>query len=324
MDQIKVGVIGVGHLGQHHARIYSGLPNTRVIGVVDLDKTRAQLIAKRYQVPFCESLAALLTEVDAVSVAVPTSSHYPIVKACLEAGCHVLVEKPISSTIEDGSELVRISKEKSLMLQVGHIERFNPVMEVASPFIRRPGFIECHRLGPFQPRGTDVDVVLDLMIHDLDMVLSFDLGEIQNVEAVGMRVFTKNIDIANARIEFGGGCVANLTASRVSSGRLRKLRVFQPDCYLSVDYQAREALVHQSMPDSKKKFELRPLHLRGTDEEPLYRELVSFVNAVMTKTPCPATGEEGVASLRLAHGVLDSIRGRESHQRRFDPESIPS
>ena len=308
MDRLRVGVIGVGHLGQHHARIYSILPNTNLIAVQDLDKTRGQLIAKRYRVTLCARVEDLLSQVDAVSVAVPTSAHYPVVKTCLQAGLHVLVEKPITSTIEEGQELVQLAKEKQVILQVGHIERFNPVVDVARSYINEPGFLECHRLGPFQPRGTDVDVVLDLMIHDLDMVLSFNLGVPQQVEAVGMPVFTENIDIANARIEFSRGCVANLTASRVSTGRLRKLRVFQPDCYLSIDYQAREAIIHQRVGDPNHESTICTQSLRGEDDEPLRRELSSFVNAAKNGTESLVPGEQGVASLELACRVLDAIR----------------
>jgi len=308
MEPLRVGVIGVGHLGQHHARIYSVLPDTNLIAVQDLDKTRGQLIAKRNRVTYCETLAKLLPQVDAVSVVVPTSAHYPVVKTCLEAGLHVLVEKPITSTVEEGHELVRLAREKQAILQVGHIERFNPVVDVARSYIDKPGFLECHRLGPFQQRGTDVDVVLDLMIHDLDMVLSFNLGTVLKVEAVGMPVFTESIDIANARIEFSQGCVANLTASRVSTGRLRKLRVFQPDCYLSVDYQAREAIIHQRVSQPNHESTIRTQTLRGEDDEPLRRELLSFVNAVKNGTESLVPGEQGVASLELAHRVLEAIR----------------
>ena len=324
MDRLRVGVIGVGHLGQHHARIYSILPNTNLIAIQDLDKTRGRLIAKRYRVTFCEDLENLLSQVDAVSVAVPTSAHFPVVKTCLEAGLHVLVEKPITSTIEEGHELVRLAKEKRVILQVGHIERFNPVVDVARSYIDKPGFLECHRLGPFQPRGTDVDVVLDLMIHDLDMVLSFNLGLVQQVEAVGMPVFTENIDIANARIEFSQGCVANLTASRVSTGRLRKLRVFQPDCYLSVDYQAREAIIHQRVVAPNRDSSIRTQTLRGQDEEPLQRELLSFVNAAKNGADSLVPGEQGVASLELAHRVLEAIRVSGRLARRPASRTMPS
>ena len=255
-----------------------------------------------------DDLEDLLSRVDAVSVAVPTSAHYPVVKTCLEAGIHVLVEKPITSTIEEGHELVRLARENQAILQVGHIERFNPVVDVARSYIDKPGFLESHRLGPFQPRGTDVDVVLDLMIHDLDLALSFNLGDVKKVEAVGMPVFTENIDIANARIEFSQGCVANLTASRVSTGRLRKLRVFQPDCYLSVDYQAREATIHQRVHQADQDSTIHTQSLRGEDDEPLRRELSSFVHAVTNRSEPLVSGEQGVACLELAHRVLEAIR----------------
>ena len=311
---IKVGVIGVGHLGQHHARIYSNLPGSILVAVADVDERRGQSIAEQYAVSFCSDLTTLLPMVDAVSVAVPTSEHYTIVKACLQAGLHVLVEKPITSTLSEGHDLVRLAKNKKVILQVGHVERFNPIVDVIRPYITIPGFIECHRLSPFQPRGTDVDVVLDLMIHDLDMVLSFELGPVQRVEAVGMAVLTDTIDIANARIEFSQGCVASLTASRVSTGRLRKLRVFQSDMYLTVDYQARGATLHQRVPNKDQESAIRTEHLQGKEEEPLRRELTSFVNAIQTGTDSLIPGEQGVASLELAYRVLEEIRALDNPQ----------
>ena len=307
-DRLKVGVIGVGHLGQHHARLYADLPDATLVAVADLDTSRGQSIADQYQATYCSDLARLLPMVDAVSVAVPTSEHYEVVKACLHTGLHVLVEKPITSTTLDGHDLVRLAKDKNVVLQVGHVERFNPIVDVIRPHITAPGFIECHRLSPFQPRGTDVDVVLDLMIHDLDMVLSFELGAVQRVEAVGMAVLTDTIDIANARIEFSQGCVASLTASRVSTGRLRKLRVFQSDRYLTVDYQSREATLHQRMPNNDLGSDIQTKHLQGKEDEPLRRELAAFVNAIRTGTASPTPGEQGVASLELAYHVLEEIR----------------
>ena len=306
-DRLKVGVIGVGHLGQHHARLYADLPDATLVAVADLDTSRGQLIADQYQATYCSDLATLFSMVEAVSVAVPTSEHYEVVKACLQTGLHVLVEKPITSTTLDGHDLVRMAKDKNVVLQVGHVERFNPIVDVIRPYITDPGFIECHRLSPFQPRGTDVDVVLDLMIHDLDMVLSFQLGAVQRVEAVGMAVLTDTIDIANARIEFSQGCVASLTASRVSTGRLRKLRVFQPDKYLTVDYQSREATIHQRMPNKDLESAIQTELLQGKEGEPLRRELAAFVHAIRTGTASPIPGEQGVASLELAYHVLEEI-----------------
>ena len=307
-DRLKVGVIGVGHLGQHHARLYSDLSDATLVAVADLETSRGKLIADQYQATYCSDLARLFSMVDAVSVAVPTSEHYDVVKACLQSGLHVLVEKPITSTTVDGHDLVRLAKDNNVVLQVGHVERFNPIVDVIRPYISAPGFIECHRLSPFQPRGTDVDVVLDLMIHDLDMVLSFQLGAVQRVEAVGMAVLTDTIDIANARIEFSQGCVASLTASRVSTGRLRKLRVFQPDKYLTVDYQSREAILHQRMSNTDPESAIQTEHLQGKEDEPLRRELAAFVQAIRTGTASPIPGEEGVASLELAYHVLEEIR----------------
>ena len=310
MNQLKVGVIGVGHLGQHHARIYSAMSEAELVALFDLDQVRAKTLAERYGVSFCTDLFHLLPQVHAVSVAVPTSAHYSVVEVCLKAGLHVLVEKPIAASLSEGQDLVRMAKEKGRILQVGHVERFNPIGDVVRPYIKQPGFIECHRLSPFQPRGTDVDVVLDLMIHDLDMILSFNLGVVQKVEAAGVTVLSDYIDIANARIEFSQGCVANLTASRVSTGRLRKLRVFQRNSYLSVDYQAGQAVIHQRVSDGGHGHDpsIKTGHLHAEKEEPLQRELSSFVKAVRDGT-CPLVpGDEAVASLELAYRVLEAIR----------------
>ncbi|MBM4125611.1 MAG: Gfo/Idh/MocA family oxidoreductase, partial [Nitrospira sp.] len=195
MKPLRVGVIGVGHLGQHHARLYAALPGATLAGVTDDDPERAKLIADRHQVPVFAQAAALLERIDAVSVAVPTSAHHAVVTACLKAGVHVLVEKPIAVTLPEARDLVALADAKGCVLQVGHIERFNPVIRAVRPLIGKPGFIECHRLSPFGSRGTDVDVVLDLMIHDLDMVLSFDPGPVEEVRAAGMPVLSATNDI---------------------------------------------------------------------------------------------------------------------------------
>ena len=309
MNQLKVGVIGVGHLGKHHARIYSDLPEATLVAVSDIDESRGTSIADQYQIKFCSQLTDLLSLVDAVSVAVPTSDHYPVVQACLEAGVHVLVEKPITSTVQDGQKLISSAHLHNCILQVGHVERFNPIIDLIRPFVRNPGFLECHRLSPFQPRGTDVDVVLDLMIHDLDLVLSFGLGPIKSIEASGVAVLTNQIDIANARIVFESGGVATFTASRVSTGRLRKCRVFQRNAYLSIDYQARQAIMYRRIPGRDGNAEIETKQLSGTEEEPLRRELFSFLTAVNKKTHSGVSGEDGVASLELAHQVLQKIQG---------------
>jgi len=306
---LRVGVIGVGHLGQHHARLYAALSAARLVGVVDADAGRAKLIAERHGATVFADLAALLAQVEAVSVAVPTSAHYAVVKACLAAGVHVLVEKPIAVTPAEAWELVALARQRKRVLQVGHIERFNPVMQAVRPYIHKPVFIECHRLSPFGERGTDVDVVLDLMIHDLDMVLSLNPGPVEDVRAAGVPVLTSSNDIANARIEFQSGCVANLTASRVSTTRMRRLRLFQRDAYISVDYQTRHGVIcrRRAVEGERPKIEAEPV--QGNEAEPLKLELEAFLNAGATGQPPPVTGDDGAAALDLAYRVLDQMGG---------------
>lgn len=312
MKDLRIGVIGVGYLGQHHARIYKSLPHAHLVGVADLDSKRANTIGTQHHVLAFSDFRLLIDQVDAVSVAVPTLDHFPVVKECLAAGVHVLVEKPIASTIDEGRELVDLASCEGLTLQVGHIERFNPVMELILPRIKNPGFVECHRLAPFQPRGTDIDVILDLMIHDLDIILSFGLGKISNVEAVGVSVLSPNIDFSNARIEFESGCVANLTASRVSTGHLRKIRLFQLDEYISADYQSRRGIFYRRAYGDDGRSSVKTEHLHGDNEEPLKRELDAFIHAVRNSSTPLVSGEDGTASLELAHKVLAVIKARES------------
>ncbi len=304
---MKVGVVGVGHLGQHHARLYAEMPEAELAGVLDMNAERARLIGDRYRAPVFGDLAALLKCVNAVSVAVPTSQHYPVVKTCLEGGAHVLVEKPIAVTPAEAQELVHVARSRGQLLQVGHIERFNPVMMAVRPHLGKPGFIECHRLSPFGERGTDVDVVLDLMIHDLDMVLSFGPGPVEEVRAAGVPVLSSNIDIANARIQFASGCVANFTSSRVSTARMRKFRIFQRDSYVSIDLQTREGVIFRRVmkPGTQPSIDIE--QVKGGDQEPLRLQLEAFLHAVKTGTRPPVSGEEGAAALELAHQILDAI-----------------
>jgi predicted dehydrogenase len=307
MSPLRVGVIGVGHLGQHHARLYATLPGATLVGVADADLDRATMIGERHRVPAYGHLEPLLKQVEAVSVAVPTSAHHAVVKACLEAGVHVLVEKPIAGTVAEGRELVELARQRQCLLQVGHIERFNPAVRSIRPYVGRPGFIECHRLSPFGERGTDVDVVLDLMIHDLDMVLSFRPGPVEEVRAAGIPVLTSKVDIANARVSFVSGCVANLTASRVSVTRMRRLRLFQRDAYISVDYQTRQGAVCRRVPGSGERPTIEVEEVRGGDEEPLKLELEAFLRAIETGAQSEVSGEDGLAALDLAYQVLDAI-----------------
>ncbi|MGH7254316.1 MAG: Gfo/Idh/MocA family protein [Nitrospirales bacterium] len=306
--KLRVGVIGVGHLGQHHARLYASLPESALAGVFDVDRDRARTIAERHQTRVFEDLSSLLKEVDAVSVATPTSTHHAVVTACLQSGVHVLVEKPIAVTSAEARELVGLADRQRVVLQVGHIERFNPGFLALRPFICRPAFIECHRLAPFGERGTDVDVVLDLMIHDLDMVLSFEPGPVEEIRAAGVPVLSPTVDIANARLAFQSGCVANLTASRVSLNRLRRLRVFQRDGYLSMDYQTRQGMIHRRTAEDGRRPSLQIEQVRGGDEEPLRLQLEAFLRSVTTGSRPVVSGADGAAALDLAHRVLEAIQ----------------
>ncbi|HEY6084729.1 MAG TPA: Gfo/Idh/MocA family oxidoreductase, partial [Nitrospira sp.] len=305
-------------LGQHHARLYASLPGVELIGVTDQSAERAKAIGDKYGVRTFP-LNDLLSHVDVVSVAVPTSAHYQVAKACLQAGKHVLIEKPITVTSAEAHELIHLARIHSLCLQVGHSERFNPVMQVVRPHIGRPVFIECHRLSSFSERGTDVDVVLDLMIHDLDMVLSFDPGPIEDVQAAGVPVLSSTIDIANARIQFKMGCVANLTVSRVSTNKMRRLRLFQRDNYVSIDFQTRQGMVCRREGKTGERPSITVEQLQGGEEEPLKLQLESFIQASRTGTKPVVSGEDGAAALEVAHQVLKAI---DTFTRRHEAQKI--
>ena len=307
MTPLRAGVIGVGHLGQHHTRLYASIPAARLVGVVDQSADRARMIADRHGAKVFRTVDELLPHVDVVSVAVPTSAHHQVARACLQAGKHVLVEKPIAVTSAEAQELVQLAAQQRCRLQVGHSERFNPIMQVMRPHIGRPVFVECHRLSSFSDRGTDVDVILDLMIHDLDMVLSFNPGEVEDVQAAGVPVLSSTIDIANARIQFVSGCVANLTASRVSTNKMRRLRLFQRDNYLSIDFHARQGMICRREAGTGVKPSIVIEQLRGGEEEPLRLQLESFLAAVASEQRPVVAGEDGAAALDLAHRVLEAI-----------------
>lgn len=307
MTMLRAGVIGVGHLGQHHARLYASLPGAQLIGVTDQSAERAQVVADRHGVQVFRTVDELLPTVDLVSVAVPTSGHYAVAKACLLAGKHVLVEKPLAVTPAEAQELVQLATQKGCCLQVGHSERFNPIMTLMRPHIGRPVFIECHRLSSFSERGTDVDVVLDLMIHDLDLVLSLNPGPVEEVRAAGVAVLSSSIDIANARIQFKSGCVANLTSSRVSTTKMRRLRLFQRDSYVAIDFQARHGMISRRSVKTGEKPTVEVEQLQGGDEEPLKLQLASFLHAASTGTRPVVSGEDGAAAVEVAHQVLQAI-----------------
>jgi len=307
VTEIRTAVIGVGSLGQHHARVYATLGGCRLTGVYDVDPARARNVADKHGVPVFESLRDALAGAEAFSVSVPTVDHHRVAKALLEAGKDVLVEKPITTTLAEADDLIRLADERRSVLQVGHIERFNPATEVLRAAATRPRFIEVHRLGSFSPRSLDIDVVLDLMIHDLDIVLALDGSEPVQVDAVGVPVLTPRVDIANARLRFASGLIANLTASRVSAEKVRKFRVFFPKTYISVDFAAREAQVYRLVDGDGGVPDIKVEKTAAPDEEPLRRQLEAFLRAVRDRSEPQVSARDGRRALALAQRVLEKI-----------------
>jgi predicted dehydrogenase len=299
--------VGVGALGQHHARVYASLAGVTLVGVHDTDAARAAEVAGRHGGRVLRSLEDVISEAGAVSVAVPTVDHHRMARRLLEAGKDVLLEKPMTVTLEEADDLIRLAAERSAVLQIGHIERFNPAVDILRAEVRDPRFIEVHRLGSFSPRSLDVDVVLDLMIHDLDIVLSLDGTEAVQVDAVGVPVLTSRVDIANARLRFASGLIANLTASRVSTEKIRKFRVFAPRTYISADFSAREAQVSR-LKDSGGKPEIVVERTAAPEQEPLRRQIEAFLEAVRSRGIPAVSGAEGRRALALAHTVLTRMR----------------
>lgn len=310
--KLKTAVVGVGHLGRFHAQKHKMIDEVQLIGVCDANREQAAKVAAELGVDaFTDTKDLIKKGVQAVTVAASTPAHYDLVKAFLEAGVHVLVEKPIASTSAQALELVELSEKKKVKLQVGHVERFNPAFEAVREKITQPRFIEGHRLAPFKVRSTDVDVVLDLMIHDLDVVLSLVKSEPVSVSAVGSPVLTKVLDLANARIEFANGTVANLTASRVSQNAQRKFRVFQPNQYVSIDFQLGEVNIltktgewkDENLPIDHQQFNLE----KG---DALLAETRSFVESVIGDRPVLVSGRDGLLALKLAEAIIDNARKR--------------
>jgi predicted dehydrogenase len=303
MLKLRAAVIGVGYLGRFHAQKYAALPEIDLIGVVDADTQRADEVAKEVGVTSYNDYREILDKVDIVSIAVPTQYHYRVAKDCLEAGLHILLEKPITQTVEEADELICIATEKNLVFQVGHLERFNPAVMALRGVLKNPVFIESHRLAPFKPRGTDVNVVLDLMIHDIDILLSMVPSTIKTINSVGVPVLSQEVDIANARLQFENGCVANVTASRVSRETMRKIRIFQPDAYISIDYQARKISILRKGGGGIPVPGLPEIGMeeRSFDQvDALMEEIRSFVDAARNGTPPVVSGEEGKRALELA------------------------
>ena len=303
--RLRAGVVGIGYLGAFHADKYASLPDVELVAVVDVDRARAERVAARCRTRAAADYRSLFGHVDCVSLAVPTPLHFALARDCLAQGIDVLVEKPMTETVSDGRALVDAAEQHGRILQVGHLERFNPAIRALAGIITQPRFIECHRLAPFVERGTDVDVILDLMIHDLDVILSLVHADVQTVEAVGVPVLSENADIANARIRFTNGCIANVTASRVALKRERKIRLFQADTYVSVDYGEKHVRVCRRHPGGAGPTISVEEHALG-DSDALFDEIEHFVHAVRTRQRPLVDGRTALRALELA----ESIRGR--------------
>ena len=326
--KLKVAVIGVGYLGKEHARIYSDMPDVSLVGIVDISKERGEEAAQRYGTKYYSSYKEILDKVNAVSVVVPTKSHYEIAKELLKNGISVLVEKPMTGTVSEAEELIRLSKSNNTVLQPGYVERFNPAIQAIQKLDVSLKFIECHRLSPFTFRSADISVVLDLMIHDIDIILYLSKSKVKKIDAVGVNVISDKEDIANARIQFENGCVANITASRVSFEPMRKIRLFSEDSYISLDYQKQEAMIYKKSP----KLTLKSINVEDKDvstikdlksfvfgdllkierikmdnQEPLKKEIESFVNCIKNGKNPVVSGEEGAEAIRTANIITDEI-----------------
>ncbi|VVM07372.1 scyllo-inositol 2-dehydrogenase (NAD(+)) [Methylacidimicrobium cyclopophantes] len=302
MQPIRTGVIGVGHIGRHHARICAELPQSELVGVFDADEQRCRQIAALYQTEPFFSLEELTARAQAVTIATPTGTHFPIARACLQSGCHVLVEKPIADQVEQARAMVLMAREKALLLQVGHVERFNPAFRAMEPLLRAPRFIEAHRLCPYPGRNTEIGVVFDLMIHDLDIVLHLVRAPVVSIDAVGVAVLSSTEDIANARIRFEGGAVANLTCSRISPEKMRKIRIFQDDAYLSLNYGEQCGEIYRKKDG---RIERQPIPVEK--DEPLKLQISSFLDCVRSHMAPVVDGGKAVAALDLAMQISDRI-----------------
>ncbi|HEY7792110.1 MAG TPA: Gfo/Idh/MocA family oxidoreductase [Vicinamibacterales bacterium] len=304
---LKVAAIGVGYLGRHHARLLADLDGVQLAAVVDTNRARAEEIAAASGARACTDYHDVLGEVDAVTVAAPTERHAEIAIACLSRGIPVLVEKPMARSLDEADRMIAAAARGGVPLAVGHTERFNPAVEAARPLLRGPRFIEVHRLGTFPERSLDIDVVFDLMIHDLDVALSLTHDEVVAVEAVGVPVLTGRVDIANARLRFAGGCIANLTASRISRDRVRKIRFFQPEAYISIDYAAQKLEHWRLVRGDGARPSIEGGDVEVKQEEPLRRELMDFVTAIRTGRPPAVTGDDGRRALALAQAITEKM-----------------
>ena len=302
MTKLRVGVVGVGHIGSNHARLYAEQSLAEFTAIYDTDREKAQQLAATHGVRASESLGEFLEQVDAASVATPTNSHFEVARQLLERGKHALIEKPIAESPVEATQLAQMAAERQVVLQVGHVERFNPVLSALEQRLTHPRFIEAHRLSPYPNRSTDIGVVLDLMIHDLEIILHLVRSPVQTVDAVGVPVLSRGEDIANARIRFETGCVANITSSRISPERMRKIRVFQEDAYLSLDYQSQTGEIFRRTATGITREEVEIER-----DEPLKRQLASFIECAATGRAPKVSGFEATAALELAVDITQRI-----------------
>lgn len=325
MENVKIGVLGVGHLGRWHVQQLKLIPKANLIGFFDTDQERCQEIASEFNVPAYQDSGKLIAEADAISIVTPTTTHFEFASKAIEQNKHVFIEKPITETVKQGEKLLELRKRKNVKLQVGHIERFNPAILALENIKMNPLFIESHRLSSFNPRGTDVPVVLDLMIHDIDLILSFVQSPVKNIDASGVPVISENEDIANCRIKFENGAVANVTASRISTRKMRKMRFFQPNYYISVDfldgasevYELKEMNTSQAsdnfsisfgnIGEGKNAKEIRYTRFEKKDINPLNYELNLFIESILNDTDPIVDGLQGVRALKVADAILRNI-----------------
>ena len=326
MKKLKVGVIVTGHLGKLHTKMFKSIDNCELVGIYDSIPEQAKAVSAEFSIQSTTSIEDLLKQVDAVSIAATTTAHYELAKKCFEFGVHVFIEKPITTTIKEAEELVEISEKKNLNLQVGHIERFNPALVSMEKYIDEPKFIQTDRLAQFNPRGTDVAVVLDLMIHDIDIILSLVKSDVVDVQANGVAVVSDHLDIANARLQFANGAVANVTASRISQKKLRKMRIFQKDSYIALDFVTGVAESYRLVaPDAEVSPSLISFGEIGVGEKrkklvyeqpeqkelnALQYELQLFVNSVLNKTKPVVSGIDGLRALKVAQIIIQKIEGQ--------------
>ncbi|MGB5847070.1 MAG: Gfo/Idh/MocA family oxidoreductase [Ignavibacteriaceae bacterium] len=322
-NKLNIGVVGTGHLGKLHTKMFKEIENCNLVGINDSSIEQAKVVGKEFDVNVFESINDLLNQVEAVSIAATTSAHYDLAKKCLDAGKHIFIEKPITATIRQAEEIVELADSQNLNIQVGHIERFNPALVSMEKYINDPKFIQTDRLAQFNPRGTDVAVVLDLMIHDIDIILSLIKSKVNSIEASGVAVVSDNLDIANARIQFENGAVANVTASRISQKKMRKMRIFQRDGYVALDFVTGVSEVYTLLPVDQKVKEgfisfgeigVGDKKKRLVYEQPeqkeinaLHYELQLFINSILKKEKPVVTGNDGLKALRVAKIIIDKI-----------------